>query len=91
MPVNGWNISRQAHREIKVVLRNHQNSKCAICDKLIGDNGHLDHHHEKEYCRGVLCQSCNLGIGYFKDSMRLLSRAAIYVAFYEKMHKEYGI
>lgn len=53
--------------------------KCAICntttDKLV-----VDHCHKTNKVRGVLCNSCNLGLGKFKDSVKLLEAATLYLA-----------
>ncbi len=39
----------------------------------------VDHDHESDTVRGLLCQSCNVGIGYFKDQPNLLRAAARYL------------
>lgn len=39
----------------------------------------LDHEHATHLVRGFLCQKCNLGIGYFKDSVGLLEKAIEYL------------
>ena len=62
-------------------LFNNQNGKCAICftsnfgDKLPS----VDHDHETAKVRGLLCTSCNVGLGMFKDSEVLLKQAARYL------------
>jgi hypothetical protein len=56
-----------------------QKSKCAICKTPLPKNGrgvHLDHDHKSSKVRGLTCQSCNFGLGGFKDSISNL-RAAI--------------
>lgn len=50
---------------------------CEICG--FGDNLHYDHNHETSSFRGVLCGSCNRGLGLFKDSPTLLTRATNYL------------
>ena len=53
---------------------------CSICGsttKLV-----FDHDHNKsgiESFRGVLCNNCNAGIGYLKDSIELLENAIVYL------------
>jgi len=51
--------------------------ECVIC----GDPVELvvDHCHIKNKVRGMLCGSCNLGLGKFKDDPQLLEFARIYL------------
>jgi uncharacterized protein with PIN domain len=62
-----------------------QNGKCAICKEDITEtkNGrlkaHIDHDHETGVVRGLLCLSCNTGLGQFKDSPINLRAAAQYL------------
>lgn len=50
---------------------------CDIC----GANGpmKIDHCHDKMVYRGVLCDTCNRGIGFFKDNPSVLRAAADYL------------
>lgn len=54
-----------------------RNNLCDIC-KLPCDL-HVDHNHETGTVRGLLCGSCNRGLGHFKDSPDMLRRAASYL------------
>lgn len=59
-----------------------QNSKCAICkEEGIIKKGKLciDHSHETNEVRGLLCHGCNLGLGHFQDKIDLLKNAIIYL------------
>jgi hypothetical protein len=59
-----------------------QGGVCAICktDQPDDKNGwHVDHDHSTGAARGVLCRPCNLGLGFFKDSIESLGRAAEYL------------
>jgi hypothetical protein len=64
-----------------------QKGKCAICKKpetavRRGKVQRLsvDHNHSTGALRGLLCENCNKGLGFFRDSRELLTEAAVYVA-----------
>ena len=63
-----------------------QNKKCAICDKeykLGGMGGlYVDHCHETNKVRGLLCNSCNSSLGKFGDNIEMLQRAIDYLSRY---------
>jgi hypothetical protein len=52
-----------------------QNGACAICKQTFAQTPCVDHSHITGEVRGLLCRSCNLGLGHFKDDPRL-TRAA---------------
>jgi hypothetical protein len=53
---------------------------CPLCGRKPGKKGfHLHHNHYTGEWVGLLCSSCNLGLGQFSDDPELLSRAAQYV------------
>lgn len=65
-----------------------QKGLCAICPKrMSGRDCHIDHDHVTGKVRGLLCSSCNTGLGFFKDSVRLLASAIVYL---EKHGKDYN-
>lgn len=59
-----------------------QGGKCAICG---GDQIErykyfsVDHCHTKGHIRGLLCDSCNRGLGFFRDNPDTLSKAIRYL------------
>lgn len=58
-----------------------QGGGCAICG-VVPERAaslHLDHDHVSGDLRGILCLSCNQGVGKFRDDPALLERAATYV------------
>lgn len=57
-----------------------QNGLCAIC----GDKAPLqvDHCHETDTVRGLLCGKCNKAIGLLKDSPLVTNNATIYLTTY---------
>ena len=59
-----------------------QGGKCAICRNEIpatGSGRHLDHCHRTNVIRGILCVTCNLGLGNFKDNREALQNAVHYL------------
>ena len=68
----------------------HRESKglCAICQQEPYENKKLviDHCHRTGKVRNLLCQSCNLGLGLFKDNPNALRTAAAYVLKYKSIH-----
>ncbi len=71
--------------EQKVEILQRQENKCAICKVPLTDiySPHVDHCHETKIVRGVLCPSCNVGLGHFRDNIETLKSAIKYL----KMHK----
>ena len=71
-----YNITRE---EVDA-LRAHQNDRCAICgDQFIGMSFHIDHDHETDQVRGLLCGKCNTALGLLRDSHRVVARAVEYL------------
>jgi hypothetical protein len=55
---------------------------CAICkSKTTGTRRawHVDHCHSTGKIRGILCHSCNVGIGHFKEDPAILTAAISYL------------
>lgn len=79
---------RQRNRNLKsrysidlneyVAMDERQGGRCAICDglpkKLV-----VDHDHEANRTRGLLCIKCNAGLGQFNDNLVILQRAVDYL------------
>ena len=70
-----------------------QNNRCAICNsKETGSSSHkyllVDHCHTTEKIRGLLCNYCNVAIGYMKDDIELLKKAIIYLGKHGIILKE---
>src|ERR1700675_46459 len=51
-----------------------QHSLCAICMEPMRKPC-LDHNHKTDRKRGILCDLCNRGIGFFKENTKSLQRA----------------
>lgn len=60
-----------------------QNNKCSICGYSDTSDPNLfpvvDHCHDTEKVRGLLCMSCNMGLGKFKDDVNVLKNAIRYL------------
>jgi len=56
-----------------------QHGCCAICKIQLTKRIHVDHDHETENVRGLLCERCNIGLGYFSDDPERLRDAALYI------------
>ncbi len=65
-------------------LMESQDSRCAICMAFIETDAHVDHDHESREVRGLLCGSCNRGLGQFRDSPEALEKAAAYLRNWRK-------
>ena len=74
-----YNITIEQYDELYLV----QGGNCAIC-KLHSGNFerqlHVDHCHKTGQVRGLLCISCNRGIGFLQDSRTNLQAADAYLA-----------
>lgn len=75
---NIWGLTEEAFEEMLRL----QDGGCAIC-KSTEPRGrgkfHVDHDHATGKIRGLLCHSCNTGLGQFKDSVGRLSAAIDYL------------
>ncbi len=57
-----------------------QDGQCAICGRPAGEERlAIDHDHQTGHVRGLLCPSCNNGLGRFADSPNRLRAAADYL------------
>lgn len=68
------------------VLLAQQDGRCQICrsDKPTKKGWAVDHDHKTGIVRGVLCHSCNLGIGLLKDNTHFLQQAIDYLDSHKK-------
>lgn len=55
-----------------------QKGLCLICNE--GHKLVVDHCHKSGRVRGLLCGSCNKGLGYFRDSLSILEGAIKYLS-----------
>ena len=52
-----------------------QCGRCAICTEILTEP-HVDHDHVTGHIRGLLCELCNRGLGFFKDNPEALRFAS---------------
>lgn len=74
---------------------NKQHGCCAICGKPEESkrNGKIknlaiDHDHITGEVRQLLCQTCNNGLGCFKDNIKLMKEAVKYLEKHKRMEEE---
>lgn len=59
-----------------------QNGCCLICKKhqiSLSKALAVDHCHQSNKIRGLLCSSCNIGIGHLQDNVKVLQAAIDYL------------
>lgn len=94
-----WNKINPEYRRDRRIFRKYgitaekylelSNKGCAICGTLVsGGVGrfHVDHNHDTGQVRGLLCCSCNLGIGSLNDSVIMLLRAVDYLLEHDEKY-----
>jgi hypothetical protein len=64
------------HYETQVVA---QKNLCAICKRPLGTRLCRDHRHSDGQLRGVLCDGCNLGIGFLREDPIIFDAAILYL------------
>lgn len=65
-----------------------QNGRCTICGtKTPGGSGcfHIDHDHETNQVRALLCSKCNQALGLFQDDPTICLKAAEYLEKYTEV------
>ena len=68
-----------------------QGGRCAICRTDDPQSArtkpwNVDHDHDTDKVRGLLCGPCNFGLGAFKDNVDVMAEAIRYVERYRKAH-----
>lgn len=80
--MNGYVSVADAYREQWDYFFEKQDGCCAICHvkHSVVSPLVLDHDHESQKSRGLLCSSCNTGVGCFRDNAVKLQAAIDYVS-----------
>jgi len=87
--IDGKKVSEKIKRKWKDKKPHHEAFVCPVCGKttIAGITKIvLDHDHKTGEVRGWLCDSCNTGMGRFKDDIKILKRAIDYLE--KKKRKE---
>lgn len=66
-------------------LLQEQNYSCAICREFM-KKPMVDHDHKTGEVRGLLCTLCNSGLGFFRDRIRFLAAAIVYLEDHGKSY-----
>jgi hypothetical protein len=63
------------------LLLENQGNKCKICESEFTTESEIriDHNHDTNQVRGLLCHSCNVALGHMRDSVELLEKAISYL------------
>lgn len=81
----GWRLMKLYGLTVEEydAMRDRQGNRCAICKtEEVGGNAnhwHVDHDHATGRVRGLLCQRCNMLLGYAKDDHNRLLAAVEYL------------
>jgi hypothetical protein len=75
-----YNMYGITRKDYDLLLEN-QDNKCKICElEFTTENDvKIDHNHDTNEVRGLLCHSCNVALGHMKDNTELLERAINYL------------
>ena len=73
------NMTQEQHDDL--LLKQH--NCCAICGKPFIETPRIDHNHETDENRGLLCNYCNTLIGMCFESIEILGNAIQYLKGYQ--------
>lgn len=65
------------------LLLDSQNNKCASCSDLLADKPCVDHNHQTNNVRGILCHKCNKALGFFKENVDTMEKAIRYLKIHQ--------
>lgn len=88
---NKYNISENEYNAMLLS----QNNSCIICGVEFSnvwgaDAPVVDHCHTTGKVRGILCNECNRGLGYFHDNSISLENAILYLRNNNAISKKWG-
>ena len=65
--------------EEKEALMTAQGGQCGVCRRDLTGKICVDHDHKTGKIRGILCSTCNSGLGFFGDSIEIIQKAISYL------------
>ena len=73
-------MTKRERDELYNTLLHRQGGVCAICGSApLERKLAIDHDHQTDKIRGLLCFRCNVAVGFFRDNAELMFCAAEYV------------
>ena len=73
-------IISDANHKCQICGADKNTNDCVVTGKKTTKSLCIDHCHETGKVRGVLCHSCNVALGHFKDDISLLKKATVYLS-----------
>jgi hypothetical protein len=80
-----WTLAKRCKRHNLSVtefwtIYEEQDGTCPICDEALKpEESAIDHNHQTGKVRGILCKTCNRGLGLLRDNPETLQRAVFYL------------
>lgn len=78
-----YKLKKDANYEKMAELQSYCCEMCGIHASNFKKRLNIDHNHKTGQIRGLLCVTCNLGLGAFKESPELLYAAIVYLEKYK--------
>jgi len=88
--IKDYQIKRHYNCDLETyeALLKSQNFCCAICNRHESNfkkQLSIDHDHETKIIRGLLCKSCNIALGEFRENISILETAISYLLKHKKL------
>lgn len=74
-----WNIPGDQIDSLTEKIFNQKTCECCGCEFTTNNKKHMDHCHEKNIFRGVICRCCNHTIGHSKEKTKRLKDCVKYL------------
>jgi hypothetical protein len=74
-----YNLSLEAYNK----MLSDQKGCCAVCNRVM-EKPCVDHNHETEQVRELLCRECNLALGFVRDDVAIAERLVAYLKKWEQ-------